>query len=270
MKALLFLATCSCLATAGFSQDNNYSLPTGQNVTKITILGSPHRETVELKKGQLYEAINQAKPDLILFELDSSLFEKDFRFPKSLLNYFEVVVVDSFIKNHPLIQVRPFDIEKRNQFFIKNHYFEEESLLFSALDHLYRMDSLTLENKIIYEAYLKLSEVLNHFSESSLYAMNLPAVDALAAAKMKWYHGYYSKLINTTPTLIPYYSHFVLDSTFWINRNNVMAEHIINFSQLYPGKNIVIITGHYHRYYLRELLLPQQAKYHFMIREFYD
>ncbi|MCW3116860.1 MAG: hypothetical protein JWM28_942, partial [Chitinophagaceae bacterium] len=112
--------------------------------------------------------------------------------------------------------------------------------------------------------------LIDKFSATSLLIMNSPVADAVASAKMKWYHQHFSSLIRSTPLLNDYQKHFTIDSSFWNKRNHVMADHIINFSRLYAGQNIVIITGHYHRYYLRELLIPQQDQYNFVIKEFYE
>jgi hypothetical protein len=246
------------------------SFSTARSQTQITIIGSPHRETGQFKKKDLYHAIDLIKPDLILVELDSGQLAKDFSIPQTLRPYFEMAVVDSFIKKNPNTHLRPFDYEGRNKFFIENHYFNDEANFFGGLSRLYRKDSLSFTNHLIQEAALNYSGIADRFSETSLETINSSQVDAIIEIKMKWYYKYFNRIIATTPPLIKYSAHFKLDSVFWIKRNNQMAQHIINFSKRYTGKKIVVITGNSHRYFLKELLVPDARKYGFKITEFYE
>jgi hypothetical protein len=244
--------------------------PAQQAPTQITIIGSPHRETAGLTKAGLYDAIKKNKPDLILIELDSSMVGKDFTMAASLLRYFEPGVVDSFIRNYPATLLRPFDIEGRNAFFIKTRFFDEEYKMFTTLNRLYKNDSLTAENKIVYEASLRFGALADSFTESSLQYLNSSQADAAVSNKMNWYYTYYPQLVRSTPALKQFEDHLKTDSSFWINRNRAMANHIIDFSKRFAGKHIVIITGFFHRYFLRQLLIPLETQYGFKIKELYE
>jgi hypothetical protein len=238
--------------------------------TEIIIIGTAHRESANQKKADLYNILSKVKPDIILFELDSSLMGKDFKFSKQMLSYFEAAVVDSFLTKNPSILLRPFDIEGRNDFFIRTKYFDNEWRMFSKIHHLYKNDSLPAEYKVIHNASVELSNLLTPFSASRFETLNTPEVDAIVKIKMNWYHNNYSRMIRNTDSLKRFIDHFQTDSTFWIKRNNQMARHIIQFAELYKGKKIAVITGHYHRYFLLELLKPLQEKHLFRIKEFYE
>jgi hypothetical protein len=238
--------------------------------TNVYILGSPHQETTKLKKSDFYTAIKNCKPDLILFELDTIMMEKDFSFPKSLKGYFEVDVVDSLIKKNKKIIVRPFDIEGRNEFFRKNKYYETQNAMFTEIFRLKEKDSLTFENNIILDNFIDLNRVVNNFVQSDLKTINSSPVDYLVKVKMNSLYKNFPHLLSTTKNLEKFKEHLDLDAAFWIKRNNEMANHILKFIELYKGKTIVVITGSFHRYYLKEILQPKEKEYNFRIKEFFE
>lgn len=50
--------------------------------SEVIIIGSVHRPTKEYISSVLFEILNQLKPDLILFEADSSRFDENWNFVK--------------------------------------------------------------------------------------------------------------------------------------------------------------------------------------------
>jgi pheromone shutdown protein TraB len=67
--------------------------------------------------------------------------------------------------------------------------------------------------------------------------------------------------------LKPYYEK---NRIFWRDRNEKMANNIIEYIQEYPGKRVVVLTGLFHKHYLMDLLYQAQQRDLFKLVEFYD
>jgi hypothetical protein len=236
----------------------------------IFVIGSLHAETSKVTKAAFFTAIKNCKPDLILLELESSMMEKDFSLPKSLKGVFEVDVIELLVKDNPKILVRPFDIEGRNEFFRENNYFETQQAMNTEIFKMYEENSLSFENKVIVENYIDLSRSVNSVTDADLKTINSFPVDTLIKLKINSIYKNFHHILSTTKSLEKYQDHLKLDSAFWIKRNNEMASNILKFNKLYNRKKIVVITGTYHRYFLKELLKPQESQHNFKLKEFYD
>jgi hypothetical protein len=236
--------------------------------TTITIVGTVHNATPAFTRHDFYQILENGKPDLVLFEFDSTLMGKDMKFNKQFLDIFEVSVVDSFLKIHPNVLVRPFDIEGRNDFFSKANYFTLEMKMFNEIMRLYNADSLPPAYMLVNKKALELSEAVNKYASQSAMVINSKEADDAVEGKMKWYHGNFPEMIKNTASLQQYEKHMIDDSTFWQKRNKAMAEHIVQYATLFKDKRILVITGYYHRYFLKQLLFPLQEK--FRLKEFYE
>lgn len=51
-----------------------------QEKTEVIVIGSIHQEVPNFNSETLYKILDQIKPDIILIEMDSSFFTKDFQF----------------------------------------------------------------------------------------------------------------------------------------------------------------------------------------------
>lgn len=229
--------------------------------TTITIIGTVHNATPAFSKAHLYQILEKIKPDLILFEFDSLLMGPEMKFRKEFLNIFEVSVIDSFLTNHSNVIVRPFDIEGRNSFFLKSNYFTLEAKMFNDIGRLYKADSLSPAHMVVNKKALDLNELVNKYAAQSALIINSNKADSAVEAKMNWYHQNFPSIIRNTASLQQYEKHMTDDSVFWQRRNKAMAEHIIQYGSLFKGRSIVVITGHYHRYFLKKLLWPYQKNF---------
>lgn len=142
----------------------------GQN--KVIILGSAHIESENLTLKTYENIIDSIKPDIILFELDSSDMTANFRFKQVMLDFiakaknekgqqsfFEVNAVNNYVVKNPKTVLRPYDISNRDNYLFKNNYHENEANFENKLKSLYNKDSLSIENYIILSHYFKLKEI---------------------------------------------------------------------------------------------------------------
>lgn len=265
MKKLL-LSLCAILVFGKiYAQSEKKSI----NETKIILIGSAHKETAKIKKSDFYSAIKNCKPDLILIELDSVMLNKDFTIPNNLMEYFEPSIIDSLLKKDNKIKLRPFDIEGRNKFFEENLFYQKQGEMFNEILNLYKKDSLNIESKVIIENFMNLNSITNGFNEMDLKTINSEAYDNLIEIKLNSIYKYFPIVLNSNKILIKHNEHLQLDSQFWEKRNNAMAKNIIQFSKLYQGKTIVVVTGSYHKYFLKSLLEPKQKECNYKIQEYY-
>ena len=234
--------------------------------TNVYLIGSPHHATIGSNKNDLFQAIEKCKPDIILVECDSAMLGSNFRFSANLLSVYEFGIAEDYASKHPEVILRPFDIEGRNDFFQRNQFFQKQTQFFNELGEADERKQLSPENLEIYHRLIELNGDVEDRAEMELSQLNSSTTDSIVQNKMDWFYGKFSSLINSTPKLIAHIGYFQMDSSFWKTRNEKMAEHILQYCHLYPGKNIVVLTGFYHRYYLKKLLA---ASNDILVKEYY-
>jgi len=236
----------------------------------VFIIGSPHRETSGTKMKDIYSAIEKCKPDIILVECDSGMLGSSFRFSPNLLSVYEFKIAQQYADEHAGVLLRPFDIEGRNKFFQDSQYFERQLQFFNALNVLYQKDSLSFTDKKNYEKSLLWNHLADSLQETDLRFLNSDSTDFVIEKKMNAYYEKFGSLIGNTNGLQKYLSYFEMDSSFWIHRNQKMAEHISSYCRQFTGKRIVVLTGFYHRYMLKKFLHAPSLESYIEIREFYE
>lgn len=233
----------------------------GQN--KLIILGSAHIESENLTLKLYEHIIDSIKPDLILFELDSSDMTADFGFKKAMLDFiatsknekgqqsfFEVSAVNNYVLKNPKTLLRPYDIPNRDKYFFENNYLENEANFENDLKSLYNKDSLSIENYIIVSHYLKLKQIDSLILVSDIRTLNSETSDNFFKYFFEWRERNLIKLVQSIPSLKKYESFIKFDTSFWRLRNDAMVQNIIRYTKEYKNKKILVVTGTYHRYYL--------------------
>jgi len=228
----------------------------------------------------LYNILVRIKPDLILFEVDSSFFTKDFKFKETWESNENIATV-KYMDNFDL-DVRPYEFTGRNDYRIKIGSRPTDSKASELLESLYMNNRLDPLNKSIYEAYLKVNDSLNSFAYLGARFFNRPKVDEIAKRRQEYQYEHLLKIMAEYPIFsdtyyvknngdsISYFEGYKRASEFWDLRNRTMSKNILHFIREYDYEKIVVLNGYFHKYYLDSLIKPKQGELNFTVREFYE
>ena len=245
--------------------------------TEVILLGTVHTPVPNFNQDTLYNILQKIKPDVVLFEVDSTFFDADFNF-KNELNDNEYFATVKYLKNN-LAVVRPYDFTGRNRYRIEIGSRPTDSYTINVLDSLFKHGLMNEKHAKIYTEFNKLNDLLNQKAVSGALAFNNDETDSIAALRQEYHYNKLLQIVNETPifdsltvkkpndTYISYRDGYTLAGDFWDKRNNAMANHILYMTQEFKGKRIVVLNGFFHRYYLTKLLKPNQIDKDFILKE---
>ncbi|GAA0529269.1 hypothetical protein [Chitinophaga japonensis] len=247
--------------------------------TGIVIIGNIHDSLPNYHPQILFNILDDVKPDIILHEVDAAMAKDYFANPSVKGN--EIVASNRYVKKYPGTKRLPFDFEGRNDYRKEKGMVPADNLSVKLIDSLYKQDLLTKEEKDIYEQYKEVTATLMRLAEKSPENFNNPVTDSICKRRQDIQHHGLLKIINNRPefathtfskpdgTPITYREGYRLWAGFWDTRNQAMAKHIFQYARQYQGKNMVVLTGFLHRYYLIKAL-NQLSDGSFVLREFYQ
>lgn len=269
MKRILFVLALSILL---YSCSNK--------PTEVILLGTVHQPVKNFNADSLYNILVDIKPDLILFEVDSSFFTPNFQFNKTW-NSNENVATVKYMNNFD-VDVRPYDFTGRNQYRKDIGSRPTDSKTLKLLDSLYKNSALNNKDKTTYQEFLTISDSLNTFAYLGARGFNNSKTDSVAQIRQTFQYKKLLDVVNNYPIFsntfykitvndsISYTEGYTRASRFWDLRNKTMAKHILHFIKENKGSRIVVLNGYFHRYYLNALIKPHQEKHDFIIKEFYE
>lgn len=250
--------------------------------TKIIVIGNIHQPVPNYNSDTIVAILNKIKPDFLLQEIDSSFFHADFTFKNPPKENEGLASVKYIIKNTKT-QMRPFDFEGRNEYRKINGFNPTEGLAIKLLDSLYKENKLTRGETAIYKRYNDLLEPLKIAASKDPKSFNNSINDKICEERQYYQYqkllsimknrsefanSYYTKADGQK---ISYLKGFQLASEFWDLRNKTMAKNILHIAKENPGKNIIVLTGFMHRYYIISELKEQIKKEKsIIIKEFYN
>lgn len=248
--------------------------------TELVLLGTVHQPIQNFTPYSLYNILVKIKPDLILFEVDSSFFTEEFEFNKTWDSN-ENIATLKYMENFD-VDVRPYEFTGRNEYRIKIGSRPTDSKASELLDSLYRSNQLDSLNKRIYEEFLEVNDSLNSFAYLGARAFNNSNTDNIAQIRQQYQYKELLKVMNKYPVFsttffvkndgdsISYAEGYKRASKFWDLRNQTMSKNILHFVNQYEGSRIVVLNGYFHRYYLNSLIKPKQDELDFIVKEFYE
>ncbi|WP_338733471.1 hypothetical protein [Mangrovimonas cancribranchiae] len=248
--------------------------------TELVILGTVHQPVQNFTPDSLYNILVKIKPDLILYEVDSSFFTKEFNFKKTWESNENISTVKYM--NNFNVDVRPYGFTGRNEYRIRIGSRPTDSKAFKFLDSLYRNNQLSALDKRIYQNFLEANDTLNSFAYLGAKAFNNPKTDKAAEIRQKYHYKELLSIMSKYPIFsdtyhvkndgdsISYYEGYKRASEFWDLRNHTMSKNILHFIREYHGKKIIVLNGYFHRYYLNSLIKPKEEELNFTIKEFYE
>ncbi len=242
-------------------------LHSGSKLTEVIVVGTVHKETKAYTALDLLTILKTVHPDVILCELDSSFFTNDFKF-RHLFGGLEESAVCEYMKTEQVI-LRPYDIEGRNEFYRKHETFNLENKFFGHVLELAKNGKLNSESqetlKIIYECFKK----RDIYGNANPRRINSFDCDRELAEKWFARDLGYSEIIRRTPELQIYNDFHALTRSFEFQRNNTMVKNIVNYTQAFQGKRILVVCGFEHRHFLRiNLNFSQNPS--FTVKEYWE
>lgn len=246
----------------------------------MVLLGTVHQPVQNFTPDSLYNILVKIKPDLILFEVDSSFFTKEFDFKKTWKSNENIATVKYM--NSFDVDVRPYEFTGRNEYRIKIGSRPTDSKAFELLDSLYRNNQLNSLNKRVYQNFLEVNDTLNSFAYLGARAFNNPEADKAAEIRQEHHYKELLSIMSEYPIFsntyhvknegdsISYLEGYKRAAEFWDLRNHTMAKNILHFIREYEYEKIVVLNGYFHRYYLNFLIKPKEEELNFIIKEFYE
>lgn len=238
-----------------------------------------------MNTDSLLLVLQKVRPDLILDEMQSpSGFytkEKELReLPASVQLRTklgigkklppEKMVLYEYRKIDPNIIIRPFDIyiEDRNKYIQQDREWERK--FFSIVNDPKYSNTFSPYQTDLFLQYVQLNNFLYDITRKSYFDMNQPHVHDSLREMIAVSDPFTMSIIDSIAiarSLKPYHEK---NKIFWRERNEKMANNIVEYIQEYPGKRIVVLTGLLHKHYLMDLLHHEPRKDLFKVVEFYD
>lgn len=238
-----------------------------------------------MNTDSLLIVLQKVKPDLILDEMQSpsGLYtkEKELReLPKSVKLRTKIgigkqlppekMVLYEYRKINSNIIIRPFDIyiEDRNKYIRQDR--EWESKFFGIVNDPKYSNTFSSYQTDLFVQYVRLNNYLYDVTRKSYFDMNQPDVSDSLRKMTDVSNPFIMSIVDSLAIATSLKPYFVKNRNFWRERNEKMANNIIEYIQEYPGKRIVVLTGLLHKYYLMDLLHQAPQRHLFKVVEFYD
>lgn len=248
--------------------------------TELILLGTVHQPVENFNSDSLYEILLKIKPDLILFEVDSSFFTNEFEFKKTWDSNENIATV-KYMNNFD-VDVRPYEFTGRNEYRIKIGSRPTDSRASKLLDSLFSNNLLDPLSENIYRDFTEADSSLNSLAYLGVHSFNSEKTDMIAQTRQDFQYKKLLGIMAKYPIFsdtyhfkengdsISYLEGYKRASEFWDLRNQTMSNNILHFVKEYPGKKIVVLNGYFHRYYLNSLIRPMEGELNFIVKEFHE
>jgi hypothetical protein len=232
--------------------------------TSIYIIGTVHERTRNFNADTILNILTALKPSLILLELDSSFFDKDFNLSTSLRSN-EILGVRHFVSRYPAA-IRPFDVNVRG---VANEALAAERKSLHRLSLVER--KLDSAQRRVYLDFIKSDSEALSFVRKKPYEINSMYVNELIERNQGLMYNGLLAIIESRSDLADLRIGFRQCGIFWDWRNKKMVDNTIVFlgMEAFRNKTIVLFTGFFHKYYFLNALKPMQDRNGFVIREYY-
>ncbi len=224
---------------------------------KIYIVGTMHRQTTSLIAEGLYQLLCEIRPDIVLFEFPLEAEDEMMQWLDASIEAgcgLEASVLKRYMKDHQII-LKPYDIKRRNDYYMKNRFpFIEQDRETILADLLQRPDVSPL-TKSLNEMNDSLDKIFwGDLEYLSLRDINNSDSDSRAKHHIALSLAIDRALIGLTPELKPYLGTYERWSKYEHRRDRAMARNILAYDQQYSDSTIMVICGFFHRFAIIELL----------------
>jgi len=239
--------------------------------TNVTIIGTKHDGNQHIDHKTIYKYLQDIKPDVILIEQDDQ-YKKVTALTIAKEVGFKIPIEDLAVqkyknKNKDCI-IKPYDTTfDRKQYLrdLTNNY----KRINSTLRQAFRSDEMSTDDSLNYVRYTKLTTyIYSKVMNTPLETMNGDEVLDSCRALYHLDRSSHEEAVLQYVTDTSLSNWYQGELKFWDDRNNFMATRILHYINQYPGKNIVVLSGLLHKYYLLDALTSYEKKYGFQILSF--
>lgn len=226
---------------------------------KITVIGTVHNATKNYSADDLYNKLCDIKPDLILFEFPLE-WEKHLEAQLDYAARTGLVEANAYVKysKEHQVDIKLYDIEGRNDFYMKTRCFEIEKESGKAYLDYFKSEN---PNKTAL-AYKKLKDKLGKIQDEqdngSLEAINSQTCDIVTETYLETSRILYSTILDLVPELHKYKAGYLKQERYENKRTKAMVKNILGYNRQYDNKTIVVLCGFYHRFALLNALSKKQ------------
>ncbi|OPC68988.1 hypothetical protein [Elizabethkingia occulta] len=247
--------------------------------SRVIILGTIHYGAENINTESVYKILSNFKPDIILLEAESNIFEKENMlktdFDGISNNEFQATL--RYQKENPGVQIKPAELEGRNNYRKELGIYPEAGFVFNKIEELDKKGEIKLseqEKKHLSQLDTYWNSVEN-IAKQDLKTVNSKQSDALVDSLMKYQYNRTRDIVNNhneftklrllssknKKDTITYKEYFNNWSNFEGNiRNEGIAKNVIKYYKENPGKKIILLTGFKHRFFIKKYLESQNIK----------
>lgn len=232
------------------------SLGRTQGQTEVCLVGTKHNPCPYFNSDSVHVILSRVQPDVVLMELDSSFFDRNFRF--NLEKYPDLLSTNENIGAHRYqqeqgVDLRPFEITGRNEWYREHRYFERQDSMWRDMLALYRADKLSRKNR---EDMDLIMQVMNYNDMEFHSPRDMNSSMTMGYLSLREYILYQKlvSIVESEERLNHWKSFARLWSDRWYERNEVMAANIRRMTRAYPDKRLLVLVGLEHKPGLLKLL----------------
>lgn len=254
----------------------SFSVSAQETSTRVTIVGTVHYGNKKTNGDSLLNILFKIRPTIIFDEdVDIKKQPLHLRLAKTLgfVKYgIEYYSERNYLSRFPNTELIAIDLKFENRVKFAKSVTKIEKDLREKNNSLFASVSTPdYVKKAILEYVKPKNYAVFAVNDSSLFAMNqVNVVDSI-----RQFHRLYKERL--LPIIHSYSGYFDIalraneDFKIWERRNENMAEVILNRLQSVSADTpVVILCGLYHKYYLEDLLKPQQEKYNFKLYNYWE
>ncbi len=117
--------------------------------SRVIILGTIHYGAENINAKSVYTILSDFKPDIILLEAESSIFEKENVLKADFdgINNNEFQATLKYQKENPGVQIKPAELEGRNNYRKELGIYSEAGFVFNKLEELDKKGEIKLSDQ---------------------------------------------------------------------------------------------------------------------------
>ena len=223
--------------------------------TWLTIIGTIHTGNKHFDHKTLFKILKEINPDVILQE-QSTEYNRVFglltgNFLKIWSPSIEDLAVQKYTRFNKKCKVLPYDIFINDRLKYKSEININKDKIFEGLKIKHSENFLTGNDSVEFANYSSIrTNYYNKIWDTTLERINRKDFTDLTRIIYNLEKNSIQNLNNKYITDTALVNWFNDNINFWIKRNNFMSKQILSYAELYKGKNIVVLTGLDHKYYL--------------------
>lgn len=223
------------------------------------IIGTIHSGNKYFNHKTLFNYLEKNNPDVILQEQATS-FKRVFglrtaKFLRFWKPSIEQLALQKYSTRYRNVEILGFDTAFDSKGNYKKKIIKFERDFFDSFNNVKK----SFADSLVYAEYAnKRNEYYNFLFNVNLIRLNKPDVINMTRALYEQEEKYILPLAKKYIQDSSLVNMYEKEMTFWYTRNWYMVKQIKNYSKIFAGKRIIILTGFNHKYFLTDKLLDDQ------------